>query len=154
MKSNQQKNVEGDFICCHCSEQVKFSNTLGTEHRNHCPKCLYSLHLDKEVSGDRSASCGGYMPPIGLTFKQEGFDKYGKKREGELMLIHQCVKCARISINRLAADDDERAIIVLFNKSIYMDEKTKKDLADIDIIAATADDKNKVFIKLFGKSIN
>ena len=29
----------------------------GTQHRNHCPNCLTSLHLDNEP-GDRAANCG------------------------------------------------------------------------------------------------
>ena len=31
----------------------------GTRHRNHCPNCLASVHLDDEP-GDRAADCGGH----------------------------------------------------------------------------------------------
>lgn len=30
----------------------------GSNHRNHCPNCLYSLHVDIEP-GDRESECGG-----------------------------------------------------------------------------------------------
>lgn len=151
--ANQEKK-QNNFICCNCNELVEFSSTLGTAHRNHCPKCLFSLHLDKKSSGDRSAFCGGRMAPVGLTFKQEGLDKYGREKEGELMLIHKCSKCERVSINRLAADDDERAILMLFNESVMIDDKIKKDIINEGIAIATADDKQKIFIQLFGKSLN
>jgi len=150
---NKEKIQKG-FTCCNCNIKVVFSNTLGTAHRNHCPKCLYSLHLDKEFSGDRRASCGGHMRPIGLTFKKEGHDKYGHDKEGELMIIHECSACERISINRLAADDDERAILVLFNQSLTISEEAIKKISNEGIVLAIAEDKKKVFIKLFGKSIN
>ena len=29
----------------------------GSNHRNHCPNCLYSLHVDIEP-GDRESECG------------------------------------------------------------------------------------------------
>ena len=37
----------------------------GTQHRNHCPNCLTSLHLDNEP-GDRAADCGGQMEPVAV----------------------------------------------------------------------------------------
>ena len=44
----------------------------GTQHRNHCPNCLSSLHLDIEP-GDREADCGGIMDPVGCM----GEEKWG-----------------------------------------------------------------------------
>jgi molecular chaperone DnaK (HSP70) len=57
------------------------------------------------------------MEPIGLTFKKEGIDKYGKIRQGELMLIHRCNKCGKININRIAGDDKQTQILEVFNQS-------------------------------------
>ncbi len=57
------------------------------------------------------------MKPIGLTFKWEGVDKYNNLREGELMLIHECTGCGKISINRIAADDNEETILKVFDES-------------------------------------
>ena len=47
------------FVCQHCGKTV-LPDGAGTAHRNHCPKCLFSLHLDMEP-GDREAGCGGSM---------------------------------------------------------------------------------------------
>jgi hypothetical protein len=73
--------------------------------------CLWSKHVD-EAKGDRRASCLGGMEPIGLTFKHEGHGKVG-----EIMLIHHCSVCEKISINRIARDDPEHKILGIFNQS-------------------------------------
>lgn len=49
------------FTCKHCG-RVVVPIGAGTQHRNHCPNCLVSLHLDDEP-GDRAADCGGQMEP-------------------------------------------------------------------------------------------
>lgn len=53
------------FTCKHCG-RVVVPIGAGTQHRNHCPNCLVSLHLDDEP-GDRTADCGGQRkrPPDG-----------------------------------------------------------------------------------------
>lgn len=58
------------------------------------------------------------MVPIGLTFKKVGLDKWGKPKQGELMVIHRCVMCEKISINRIAADDDAEEILGLYKRSV------------------------------------
>ena len=58
------------FSCRVCGRQV-FPLYTGGEHRNHCPNCLASLHLDDEP-GDRAAECGGVMDPIGVWVRGKG----------------------------------------------------------------------------------
>ena len=52
------------FTCKVCGWPVVPAGA-GSSHRNHCPNCLYSLHLDKEP-GDRASDCHGRMEPIGV----------------------------------------------------------------------------------------
>lgn len=128
------------ITCIHCHKQ--FSDVaIGTQHRNHCPHCLYSQHLDTHP-GDRQATCSGAMQPIGLTFKSEG----GKKT-GELMLVHQCQKCGTISKNRIAGDDDPQAILDLFNQT-----KNNPQPKNIDFPLLTATDEREIITQLFGKA--
>ena len=47
-RSRRAENT--DFVCGHCSTLVP-ANTDG-HYRNHCPWCLWSLHVD-ELPGDR-----------------------------------------------------------------------------------------------------
>jgi len=56
------------------------------------------------------------MEPIGLSFKDEGADKYGKKIQGEIMIVHKCQKCEKETKNRIAGDDDTGAIMGLCDK--------------------------------------
>ncbi len=82
------------FICTFCGRTV-VSAGAGTSHRNHCPYCLTSLHLDIEP-GDREADCGGQMEPVGVWVRNKG----------EWAIIHRCRRCGSLSSNRIAADDN------------------------------------------------
>ena len=52
------------FKCKNCGREV-IPEGAGSDHRNHCPNCLCSVHLDNEP-GDREADCGGLMEPIAV----------------------------------------------------------------------------------------
>ncbi len=108
----------GDFKCTHCHVLVSSAHFLsGVNNRNHCPYCLWSCHLDLYAAGDRLSACKGQMQPIGLTMKN-GRNKYRLDERGELMLVHQCIECGALSINRIAADDDPSAIVHVFQASL------------------------------------
>ena len=108
----------GDFKCAHCGVIISSAHFLsGVNNRNHCPYCLWSCHLDLYAAGDRLSACKGQMEPIGLTMKN-GRNKYRLDKGGELMLIHQCIECGALSINRIAADDEPSHIINVFESSL------------------------------------
>lgn len=75
----------------------------GTNHRNHCPSCLWSRHLDDDVPGDRAARCGGSMEPIAVYVRGNG----------EWALVHRCARCATVRLNRIAGDDNPLMLISL-----------------------------------------
>ena len=52
------------FTCAVCGRTVT-SAGAGSLHRNHCPYCLSSVHLDDQP-GDRAAECGGIMEIVGV----------------------------------------------------------------------------------------
>lgn len=52
------------FTCKVCGRPV-IPNGAGSDHRNHCPNCLSSLHVDEEP-GDRASDCGGIMEPVSV----------------------------------------------------------------------------------------
>ena len=74
--------LDNSFDCVNCHKEVTYT-AWGTKHRNHCPFCLYSLHVDNEVSGDRASNCRGIMKPTGKMYKPDG----------EEVLVHTCEKC-------------------------------------------------------------
>lgn len=96
------------FTCKVCGRLVT-PNDAGSEHRNHCPYCLSSQHLDNEV-GDRSADCGGVMEPIAVWVR----------KNGEWAIIHRCKICGALSSNRVAADDNPVKLISLAMKPIAL----------------------------------
>lgn len=94
------------FKCKACGREV-FPENAGSEHRNHCPNCLSSLHVDNEV-GDRESDCGGIMEPIGVWVR----------KNGEWAIIHRCKRCGKISSNRTAADDNPMKLMSLALKPL------------------------------------
>lgn len=83
------------FKCGHCRQFIG-APIAGGRQRNHCPNCLYSRHVDDTMPGDRKSTCGSMMKPVGLM----------SRRNGEQVLIHQCLGCGKQDPNRIAADDN------------------------------------------------
>jgi hypothetical protein len=75
----------------------------GTRHRNHCPNCLWSRHLDDDVPGDRDAACAGAMEPVAVSVRGDG----------EWALVHRCSGCDAIRLNRIAGDDNPLTLMHL-----------------------------------------
>lgn len=89
------------FTCKECGWQV-VPEGAGSDHRNHCPNCLYSVHLDNEP-GDRASDCHGRMEPIAVWVR----------KNGEWAIIHRCAVCGKLSSNRSAADDNPMKLMAL-----------------------------------------
>ncbi|MCF2875223.1 MULTISPECIES: RNHCP domain-containing protein [unclassified Tenacibaculum] len=96
-----RENPQESFICASCGKGVT-PLEIGGKHRNHCPHCLSSLHIDI-TPGDRRSSCRGIMKPISI---------YVQKNK-EWSIIHKCNKCNTIRMNRIAADDNELMLLTM-----------------------------------------
>jgi hypothetical protein len=119
----QNPAVNG-FKCIHCRGFICTERVLSSvNNRNHCPYCLWSRHLDHRKAGDRLSACKAPMQPLGLTLKKNN-KKYGPARSGELMLIHVCQDCGKVSLNRIAADDDVEKVIEVYTQSFKQDLST------------------------------
>lgn len=94
------------FTCKVCGRLV-VPEGAGSEHRNHCPYCLSSLHMDNEP-GDRESDCGGIMEPIGVWVR----------KSGEWAIIHRCKRCGHLSSNRTAADDNPMKLMSIALKPL------------------------------------
>jgi hypothetical protein len=92
--NERAERAAASFRCVHCRTDVSTS-APGTLHRNHCPFCLWSRHVDDEP-GDRAADCGASMEPIAMTVRGDG----------EWVLIHRCSGCGVLHANRIAGDDN------------------------------------------------
>jgi hypothetical protein len=90
------------FRCTHCRRDVPL-RAPGTKHRNHCPTCLWSRHVDDDVPGDRDASCCSAMEPLAVCVRPDG----------EWALIHRCRGCEQLRVNRIAGDDNPLVLMQL-----------------------------------------
>lgn len=90
------KRTIEDFSCENCGAKVK-----GTGYTNHCPKCLFSKHVDINP-GDRQEPCGGLMEPVGLRLEK-----------GRYIITHRCQICGTERNNHAAENDSTEAFIKL-----------------------------------------
>ena len=102
---SRRKTENTGFVCVHCGAEI---NPLANgSYRNHCPTCLYSLHVDNQP-GDRNNDCQGLMEPVGI--------RYHSKKGWQI--IHRCKKCGIEKVNR-AAPDDINAILKIMKKEQF-----------------------------------
>jgi len=91
-----QKTKE-DFICGHCGGAV-----AGDGYTNHCPRCLWSKHVDVDP-GDRAAECHGLMEPVSV----EGSTGAGYR------IRHRCKTCGHEKMNDASPLDSTDALVAL-----------------------------------------
>jgi hypothetical protein len=72
-------------------------------------------------------------------------------RDGELMLIHRCTMCAKVAINRIAADDSAAAIMQIFDGSAQTSADCHAELERMGVSLLVIVDADLVRERLFGK---
>lgn len=97
-------SVNEGFTCSACGHAVPVAQKTC---RNHCPECLFSLHVDEELPGDRLSDCSGIMEPISLEID-------GKKG---YIITHKCESCGKIQRNKAAQDDNFEKLTELLTKT-------------------------------------
>ncbi|MDP7035802.1 MAG: RNHCP domain-containing protein [Planctomycetota bacterium] len=89
------------FVCHQCGFSVEpvASGTC----RDHCPRCLWGQHVDRETPGDRLSACRGELEPVAV--------EYGS---ADRLVIHfRCIRCRVRRRNRAARDDDPDLLVEL-----------------------------------------
>jgi DNA-directed RNA polymerase subunit RPC12/RpoP len=147
-----QDQAENGFLCQHCHYHVLAEPLLsGVRNRNHCPYCLWSRCLDLFQAGDRLSACKAPMQPVGLALKSTR-KKYGLAAWGELMLVHRCLECGKVSANRIAADDDSLLIFRLYADSMKIEQSIKDRIEAAGVSLLDARHEGIVRAQLFGKT--
>jgi RNHCP domain len=100
-RAGARRRSPGTFRCRNCGLDVAMQ-APGTAHRNHCPHCLWSRHVD-DVPGDRAAGCDAAMEPVGIS----------SRRDGEWAVVHSCRGCRTVHLNRIAGDDNPLMLMQL-----------------------------------------
>lgn len=93
-------HINESFKCKKCGNEVQ---ALKTGCRNHCNNCLYSLHVDEKIPGDRLSNCLSLMEPTSIE---------SNKKKG-LIIYHKCLKCSKIIPNKSAEDDNQNSLILI-----------------------------------------
>ena len=88
MEYKRFKKNDNVFVCLNCVYELK---PLGITSRDHCPHCLYSLHVDINP-GDRMNTCRGLLRPVQvITDSKKGY-----------IIIYRCEKCNQLVRNKAA----------------------------------------------------
>ncbi len=90
-----------NFRCEHCGAWVE-----GDGYTNHCPRCLWSKHVDV-YPGDRAATCQGLMEPIGVMVEDDGY-----------VIVHRCTRCGLVRRNRASPQDDFEVLLKLAGRPL------------------------------------
>ena len=106
-KQNYRTEPCNDVFTCRVCGWPVGPRGAGSHHRNHCPNCLSSVHLDDEP-GDRAAQCGGTMEPVAVWVR----------KGGEWAVIHRCRRCGALRSNRVAADDNPLKLMSIAMKPL------------------------------------
>lgn len=107
-----EKN-DNEFVCRVCG---KFISPLKYSSRDHCTRCLCSIHVDVNP-GDRANTCLGTLIPIDVTINnKKGY-----------IITYKCEKCGETHNNKSADDDKFNTILKIMNKTYSIDCFTNKD---------------------------
>ncbi len=90
------------------------------------------------------------MQPIAIAFKNYKVNPFTSRGNGELMVIHQCLNCGRVSPNRIAGDDSEYQILSILKESINLNENIAIQLKNLGLELITTINKEEALISLFG----
>ena len=95
MSKKFERKIE-NFVCEHCQAKV-----VGNGYTNHCPKCLWSKHVDINP-GDRAEKCGGLMEPV-----------FVELEKGQYVVTYKCEICGLKKRNHILEGDNIDELIRL-----------------------------------------
>lgn len=121
-RPTMRRNEADPFRCGRCRRMVG-PTVAGGRHRNHCPFCLASRHVDLRRPGDRASPCRALMAPVGVAYRADG----------EQLVVHRCNGCGTERRTRVAADDDLAALMRL--PPVPQSGEEAADTAPVDVSA-------------------
>ncbi len=102
-----EKN-DNEFTCRVCGKLVP---TLKYSSRDHCTKCLCSIHIDINP-GDRQNTCLGTLIPVEVTTNnKKGY-----------IIKYQCEKCKQFHNNKSAEDDSFKTLLKVMSQTYNIKE--------------------------------
>lgn len=86
---------------------------------DHCPNCLLAIHEEDREGNE----CGGILEPVGIWVRSEN----------EWEIIHRCIRCGKISSNRMAADDNPMKLMALAMRPFGSAVISKDEIRDMTV---------------------
>lgn len=105
--------------------------------------------MDQYKAGDRLSACKEGMQPVGLALKATR-NKYNEEGSGELMLVHQCIECGKVSLNRIAADDISENLLLIYKQGCRVDPENRGILLQAGVNVLTDMERDVVTTHLYG----
>jgi hypothetical protein len=68
-------------------------------------------------------------------------------------LIHECMACKTLSINRIAADDDSETVMTIFHESLLFGQELQCVCRLAGIVILNAEDTKIVYRQLYGRAM-
>lgn len=90
------------------------------------------------------------MRPVGLHFKNPEQNLYTGRFTGELMIVHLCLNCRRISCNRIAGDDNPYQVATLLEEPNKLNGEIINLLTNQGVKLLGQEDKQEALTVLFG----
>lgn len=97
------KRLKGTISCSNCSREFNLE-MQGKTHRDHCPHCLCSVHIDSKP-GNREVWCGEGTPCTS-NFIHATLRPIGKSSTQPIYILYRCEKCGKLKTNVSAYDDN------------------------------------------------
>ncbi|MBR6779378.1 MAG: RNHCP domain-containing protein [Clostridia bacterium] len=102
-----EKN-DNEFMCRVCGKSVP---TLIYSSRDHCNKCLCSVHIDINP-GDRANTCLGTLIPVEVNINNnKGY-----------VITYKCNKCGKFHNNKTAEDDNFKTLLKVMNRTYNIED--------------------------------
>ncbi len=96
------RKINESFKCVNCWKIIPPARKTC---RDHCPYCFVSIHLDKDIPGDRKSDCKWLMYPI-----------FYEISNSQIKITFKCSKCGALHRNKAAEDDDIWNLDFFINK--------------------------------------
>ena len=90
-----------NFRCENCGWEV-----VGNGYTDHCPKCLWGKHVDREIPGDRASDCRGMLEPVEAVYQMSDL---------RFQIKYKCRKCRHEFRVRSYEEDNRELLMELAN---------------------------------------
>lgn len=94
------------------------------------------------------------MRPIAIAFKDYSINPFTNMGGGELVIIHKCLSCCKLSSNRIAGDDCIYQILCLIKDSINLSQEITQEIINLKLTLINNENKQESLISLLGLNYN